>query len=641
MKFLDELRQDVRYTLRSLLRNPAFAFVVISILGLGIGASATIFSCVSSLVLRPLKIDDVGSVAQIVEQLPGTPGRQRVAFANFIDWRNQNDTFEHISAFRFENPALAAAGEPERVLSMRVSADIFPLLHARMALGRPFTSEEDRPGAEPVVVLTNAFWRTRFGGDSSIVGRTVRLDGNAATVIGVLADDPDYFGVARIWTPVGDQRLVQIGIDARVIVFVTLTSVLTALAFGLLPALRLSGPIHFSSRHRARNILVVSEVALALVLLAGAGRLVKSYLRVQNVSPGLRTQNVLTMQVAIPQPKYPRNADVSRFYRDVLDGVGNLPGVESAALVQSLPFAGRSNFAPFDVQGAPAGASNENYGLALQQIISPNYLAAADIKLVAGRFFTADGAGAPDVAVINQALAERVWQGATAVGSRIRIGPPEWGLPWLTIVGVTSNVMHYGLDQKVPLEIYVPFEQAPIRDTVLLVNTESDPMALAGTVRRKIFEIDSDQPASAIRPMTQVIDDSLWQRRVLLQLIVVFAGVALALSSVGVYGVISYSMEQRRKEFGIRIALGAQGGNILRLGISEGMKLTAAGVAIGLIAGVIINKRMTALLYGVEATDFTTYCLITALLFSVAFVAVYLPARKALKVDPVNALKVE
>ena len=163
MKFFDELRQNVRYALRLLLRNPTFALVVISILGLGIGASATIFSFVSSLVLRPLKIDDVRSVAQLFEQLPGTAGRQRVAFANFIDWQNQNDIFEQISAFRFENPAFAAAREPERILAMRASAGIFPLLHARMALGRAFTSDEDRPGAEPVIVLTNAFWRTRFG----------------------------------------------------------------------------------------------------------------------------------------------------------------------------------------------------------------------------------------------------------------------------------------------------------------------------------------------------------------------------------------------------------------------------------------------------------------------------------------------
>ena len=792
MKFFDELRHDVRYAVRLLRRNPAFAVVVVLILGLGIGASATIFSFVSSLVLRPLKIDDVGSVVQLFEQSPGTADRQRVAFANFIDWQTENNVFEYISAFRFENPAFSAVGEPERILSMRASADIFPLLQARMAIGRPFTPDDDRPGAEPVVVLTNAFWRTRFGADPSVIGRTVRLDGNAATVIGVLQDDPDYFGLARVWTPLAlsratngrsthflsavarlkpdvtlqraqaemdliasrltdnridgrqlgvrvlpfqdslvdfiypalsvgmaaaafllliacanvanivlargaartkeiavrsslgasrsrivrqlltesailsstgavagvlickwgvsalvalspqDQRLVDIAMDGRVIVFVTLTSVLTAFAFGLLPALKVSATVRYSTRHRARSILVISEVALAVMLLAGAGLLVKSYLRVQSVSPGLRTQNVLTVQVAVPRAKYPKNVDVSRFYDDVLDRVRDLPGVESAALVQSLPFAGRSNFAPFDVKGAPSIQPNENYGLALQQIVSANYLQSADIQLLAGRFFSdQDGDGAPGVAIINEGLAVRVWKGKPAVGDQIRIGPPEWGLPWLTIVGVTSNVMHYGLDQKLPLEIYVPFSQAPVREMFLVVNTRSEPLALSGTVRKAIFEIDPDQAISAIRAMTQVIDDSLWQRRVLLQLIVLFAGVALALSSVGVYGVISYSMEQRRKEFGIRIALGAQRANILRLGISEGMKLAGAGAAIGLIAGAIINKRMAAVLFEVEPTDLTTYCAITALLLSVAFLAAYLPARKALKVDPTTALKLE
>jgi putative ABC transport system permease protein len=435
----------------------------------------------------------------------------------------------------------------------------------------------------------------------------------------------------------------NITMDGRVVAFVALTSVLTAFAFGLLPALKVTAPLRFSTtRHRMRNILVVSEVALAVVLLAGAGLLVKSFLRVQSVSPGLRTQNVLTIQVAVPQAKYPTNSDISRFYEDTLDRVRNLPGVESGALVQSLPFAGRSNFAPFDAKGAPSLQPNESYGLALQQIISPNYLATSDVQLLAGRFFSdQDGAAASRVAIINEALAARVWKGATAVGSQIRIGPPEWDQPWLTIVGVTSNVMHYGLDQKLPLEIYVPFFQVPTREMFLVVNTQSDPLAFAATVRKTISQIDADQPVSAIRPMAQVIDDSLWQRRVLLQLIVLFAAVALALSSVGVYGVISYSMEQRRKEFGIRIALGAERGNIIRLGISEGMKLASAGAAIGLIAGLIINRRITALLYQVEPTDLTTYCVITALLLSVAFLAAYLPARKALKLDPTTALKLE
>jgi putative ABC transport system permease protein len=795
MQFLDELRHDVRYALRLLRSNPAFALVVISILGLGIGASATVFSFVSSLVLRPLNIDDVGHVAQLFEQLPGTADRQRVAFANFIDWQTQNNVFEYVSAFRFENPAFSAIGEPERILSMRASAEIFPLLHTRMAIGRPFTPDDDRPGAEPVVVLTNAFWRVRFGADPHVVGQKVRLDGNTATVVGVLQEDPDYFGLARVWTPLAlsratngrsthflsavarlkpnitlqraqaemdiiasrltdnridgrrlgvrvlpfqdslvdfiypalsvgmaaaalllviacanianivlargaartkeiavrsslgasrsrivsqlltesailssagavagvlickwgvsalvalspeDQRLVDIAVDGRVLAFVTLTTVLTTFLFGLLPALKVSAPVRYSTRHRARNILVISEVALAVVLLAGAGLLVKSYLRVQSVTPGLRTQNVLTLQVAVPQAKYGRNVDVSRFYDDVLERVRRLPGVESAALVQSLPFAGRSNFATFEVKGAPSIQPNENYGLALQQIVSTNYLQAADIKLIAGRSFSDhDGPGAPGVAVINEALAARVWKGKPAHGDEIRIGPPEWGLPWLTIIGVTSNVMHYGLDQRLPLEIYVPFSQVPVREMFLVVNvvnTQSEPIALAATVRKAIFEFDPDQPISAIRAMNQVIDDSLWQRRVLLQLIVLFAAVALALSCVGVYGAISYSMEQRRKEFGIRIALGAARGNILRLGISEGMKLAAAGALIGLIAGAIINKRMTKLLFEVEPTDLTTYCGITALLLAVAFLAAYLPARKALKVDPTTALKLD
>jgi putative ABC transport system permease protein len=439
-----------------------------------------------------------------------------------------------------------------------------------------------------------------------------------------------------------NQRLVDVRMDQRVLMFVILIAALTSILFGLMPAIKISGPTRFARRHRPRNALIVTEIALAVMLLAGTSLLVKSYLRVQDVSPGIRTQNVLTVEMSIPRETYPSNADVSRFYNRVLTAVNGLPGIDSAATVRTLPFGGRSNFAQFDVRGAPARDSNDQDVLANQQIVSANYFTTAGVKLLAGRFLTdQDGEGAPAVAIINDALARRVWKNEPPVGAQIRIGPPEWGLPWLTIVGVTSNVMHYGLDQKIPLEIYVPFDQVPVRDMAIFLTTRIDPSLLVANVRQKIYEADPDQAASAVRSMEQVIDDSLWQRKVLLWIMLLFAGVALTLSSMAIYGVIAFSVQQRQSEFGIRIALGAQRTHILRIAVGEGMRLVLIGICIGLLGSTAAMSGITKLLYDVQATDPAAFLTIAILLAAAAFIAAYIPARRAATADPMSVLRVD
>ena len=791
-RIFDELFHDTRYGLRLIIRSPGFALVGVLVLGVGIGATATIFSFVSSLVVRPLAIEGVRDVVQIFERFPGTTERQRVAFANFLDWKDQNDVFQEIAVFRFDILTVAGVKEPERILGMKASAAILPLLHTRMAIGRPFTTEEDRPGANPVAVLTNGFWRSHFGANPNVIGQQIRIDGNSATVIGVLAADPEYFGLARVWTPLAlgrepngrsahflsavarlksgmrlgqaqaeldaiasrltdnrvdgrqlgvlvlpfqeslvdflypalsvamaasgflllitcanvanlvlargmlrrrevairtaigasrsrivrqlltesavlsgigaviglfvchwsvralvaispeNQRLVDIGIDQRVLVFVIVIAALTSVIFGLVPAVKISSPTRFARHHRPRNALIIAEIALALMLLAGTSLLLKSYLRVRDVSPGLRTQNVLTVELSIPRATYPGNADVSRFYSRLLEAVNSLPGIESAATISTLPFGGRSNFAQFDVKGAPPRSSDEEYGLANQQVASANYFKTAGVKLLAGRSFSdQDGEGAFPVAIINDALARRVWRTESPIGGQIRIGPPEWGLPWRTIVGVTGNVLHYGLDQKIPLEIYVPFDQSPVRESALFLNTSIDPSVLTGGVRQKIYQVDPDQAASAIRSMEQVIDSSLWQRRVLLWIMLLFGGVALILSSIAVYGVIAFSVQQRQTEFGIRIALGAQHGDILRLAVREGMWLVAIGISSGLIGSIVVTSGIARLLYDVRPTDPEAFVAITILLAIVAFIAAYIPARRATSADPMIVLRTD
>jgi putative ABC transport system permease protein len=759
------------------------------VLGFGIGATATIFSFVNSLVLRPLAIEDVASVVQIAERIPGEVERQRVAYPNFLDWKEQSGVFDQIAAFRFDSLAFAAGQEPEPTLVLKASASIFSLLRSRLASGRAFNAEDDRPDAPTVVIVSNAFWRNHFGGDPGIIGRSVRLDGHEATVVGVLASDPDYFGLAKIWTPLAlsrdpngrtshflsavarlkarvtirqaqteldtialritdnridgrqlgvfivpfqtslvdfiypalsvamaaagfmllitcanvgnlmlargmtrkreiairmslgagrsrivrqlltesagvcsfaalagfalcrwavhaivsmspdNQRLVNVRTDWHVVVFVIVVAMLSAIGLGLFPALRISQSVRFKSDHLTRNVLIVSEVALALVLVTGASLLLKSYARVENVSPGMRTQDLITADLSIPRTRYPANSDISSFYSRVLQSISQIPGVESAALVSTLPFSGRSNFAPFEAEGAVKEPATHNHEFANQQIVSTDYFATAGVKVLAGRSFTDhDTDGTERVAIINQALARRLWNDRDPIGQKIRIGPPEWNQPWLTIVGIGQNVMHYGLDQKIPLEIYQPFNQVPVRDVAVLLYTRMDAAHVAATFREKIFEIDRDEPVSVVRTIGQVIDDSLWQRRTLLSIMILFGSVALILSSMGLYAIIAYSVQQRQAEFGIRVALGAQNSDIVKLAIGEGIRLASAGILIGLVLASILARAVRTLLYDVGSNDPIILAGAVALLGTVALIAAYVPARRAASVDPVSTL---
>jgi putative ABC transport system permease protein len=396
------------------------------------------------------------------------------------------------------------------------------------------------------------------------------------------------------------------------------------------------------SVHRTRNVLVIAEVALALVLVSGASLLLKSYARVESLSPGMRTQDLLTFDLSLPPTRYSANSDISSFYTRVLQAMSTVPGVQSGAVVSTLPFSGRSNFAPFTVKNAANDSPDQNHELANQQIVSANYFATAGVTIFAGRSFTdQDAALAPRVAIINRELASHIWHDQDPIGEQIRVGPPEWNQPWLTIIGVSENVLHYGLDQRVPLEIYQPFAQVPVRDAVVLLHTRMDATSLAQTVRQKIFEIDRDEPVSPLRSIAQVIDDSLWQRRTLLSIMILFGSVALVLSSIGLYGVIAYSVEQRQTEFGIRIALGAQGHDIVKLAIADGIRLAALGVLIGLVLASIAARAVSTLLYDVGSNDPAVFAATIAVLATASIVAAYIPARRATAVDPISRLRAD
>jgi len=446
-------------------------------------------------------------------------------------------------------------------------------------------------------------------------------------------------------------KLQDVKTDASVLAFTLLMSLLTGVLFGLFPALQASradvqlalkegGDRTQSGRqNRLRGLLVVSEIALAMVLLVGAGLLVRSFIRILSVTPGFEQRNLLTMMAPAVGAKYAQAEHVRAFYRDALERVNALPGVESAGIVNNLPFGGNMDMYGFHVEEKPLAnpaeaPSAERYG------VSPDYLRAMGIPILRGRGFTEqDTANAPLVALISRNTARRVWQDEDPIGKRIRLGGPDDALR--TIVGIVGEVNHYGLDIAPDLQAYIPHDQWTGSSMRLVIRASVDPVSLAGAVRNAIRAVDADTPVYQIATMRQLISTSVAQRRFTLVLLGAFAAIALLMSAIGIYGVMSYTVSQRTQEIGIRVALGAQTGDVLKLVIKQGMSQVIAGALIGLTGASAATRLMEGLLFGVKATDPLTFSMLPLLLISVALLACYIPARRAAKVDPLVALRRE
>ncbi|MGH9937148.1 MAG: ABC transporter permease, partial [Blastocatellia bacterium] len=446
-------------------------------------------------------------------------------------------------------------------------------------------------------------------------------------------------------------KLQDVKTDARVLTFTLLVSLLTGVLFGLFPALQASradvqlalkegGDRTQSGRqNRFRSLLVVSEIALAMVLLVGAGLLIRSFIRILSVTPGFEQRNLLTMMTPAIGAKYAREQQVRAFYRYALERVKALPGVESAGIVSNLPFGGDYDMSGFHVEEKPLAnpaeaPSAERYG------VSPDYLRAMGIPILRGRGFTEqDTANAPLVALISRNTARRVWQDEDPIGKRIRLGGPDDALR--TIVGIVGEVNHYGLDIAPDLQAYVPHDQWTGSSMRLVIRASVDPVSLTGAVRNAIRAVDADTPVYQIATMRQLISTSVAQRRFTLVLLGAFAAIALLMSAIGIYGVTSYTVSQRTQEIGIRMALGAQTGDVLKLVIKQGMSQVIAGALIGLTGASAATRLMEGLLFGVKATDPLTFSMLPLLLISVALLACYIPARRAAKVDPLVALRRE
>ena len=807
---LTDFIQDLRYAGRMQLKNPGFTIVAVIALALGIGANTAIFSVVNSVLLRPLPYKDPERLVMVWEDASkfGYP-RDTPAVANFVDWRDQNTVFEGMAAIADKSFNLTGTGDPERLEGRRVSANLFPLLGVDPQLGRTFTSAEDQPGSDKVVVLSYALWQRRFGGDNSIVGKPLSLNGETYTVVGVMparfqfptSDDALWVPIAftsqqlvsrgshylqvlarlkpgtsleqaqtemhtiaarlsqqypnsntdlgaavtslhehlvgdirpallillgavglvlliacanvanlllaraavrqkeiavrialgarrwrlirqfltesvllsaiggvvglaiaygglfllRAFIPENISQAKQISIDLKVLGFTFMVAMITGLVFGLAPALQAArfnqtetlkeggrDSATGSGGKRIRSVLVMAEVAVSLVLLIGAGLLINSFLRLRNVDPGFRSDNLLTMKFVLPEPKYAEFEKRTAFYNDLIQRVQSLAGVKSAAVTTNLPLYRQGNSIGISIEGQPPPPPGKE-NIAVTRIVSPGYFDTMGIPLLSGRQLSdQDTETTPNVVVISEAMARRHWPGEDAVGKRIGAGRIEKPEDWIQVIGVVKDVRQFELTADPRPQMYLSYRQAAFfapRD--LVVKTEVDPASLAATVRKTVWEIDKDQPVSNIRTMEEILLESIARQRFSMLLLAIFAGVAMILAAVGIYGVMSYSVAQRTHEIGIRMALGAQTSTVLKLAVSYGLKLVVVGVAIGLIAAFALTRVMSTLLFGVTATDPATFTLISLLLILVAAIASYIPARRATKVDPIIALRYE
>jgi putative ABC transport system permease protein len=798
-----DLFGDLKIACRRLIRQPGLSLMVVGMLGLGIGGNTAIFSILNGLFIRPLPFHDAERLVDLDETAPKWNLEfLGISYPDFHAWREQNRVFDGMAVWDQESFNLSAQETAERIEGAQVTYDLASVLGIQPILGRDLRAEDDRPGAARVALLGFGLWQRTFGGVPDVIGKTLRLDSEAYTVVGVLPPEAVIPDDAQLWIPLaadpyehrgwflngvgrlkegitpdraredltrvhramvevrpaneitspivtplrerylGDYRLLtsllqgavgvilliacanaaglmlargtgrsgEIGVraalgatrsrivrelmtesfvlsgcggllgliladvgltgltsvmpdqlprwvsfevDSRFMLFCLLITVVAAILSGLAPALQASRTNVHGALRRATagssgptgkrigfNALVVGEVALALVLLIGAALLVRAFLQVQKVETGFRPDNVLTFRVTLPSAKYAKADQRVSFFNDLLERSRALPGVQAAGAITSPPLGGHwGDF--FEVESARPLGPDEQDPVTLVRVITPDYFQAMGVTLVSGRPFTEhDGRaeGAP-IVIVNETFVRTFWPDADPLGKRIRYR--EEGSPWFTVVGVTRDVKHYGLDAKMRPGVYVPYLQTPVRTMAVALRSASDPTSLVSPVREIVRGMDADLPVHEVATMSQRLDESLRIRRSYSSLFGLFAAVALVLACGGVYGVISHAVNQRTHEIGIRMALGAREGQVLRQVLGRGLVLVSAGVLLGLVGAFWASGLLETFLFGVSGSDPITYVVVTLLLTAVAFVAMLLPARRAARIDPNRALHVE
>ena len=456
--------------------------------------------------------------------------------------------------------------------------------------------------------------------------------------------------------PAGIAPMTGNGVDARVLLFTFVISLSTGILFGIIPASRVS-QLHLtyslkqgggqsgvgSGGHRLRDALVVCEVALAIVLLAGAALLIRSLQNLYDLDPGFRADRVLVMRTPLPRQKYEAFAPRVAFYDQVLAKVETIPGVVSAGYTTWVPLTNYGGATGITIEGKPEPAPGSIL-IPNTRIISLDYMKTLQMKLVEGRAIEArDGAGTLPVALINQTMARNYWPGENPIGKNFKVGEYKEKAPWITVIGIVGDVHQAGLDAPARAEMYLPYQQQDFgyEPEYLAVLTSGDPMALAEIVRQQIWSVDKEQPVAGVMPLEDLVDENLSSRRMQASLLGGFAGLALLLVTLGIYAVLSFAVTQRTQEIGVRVALGAQPRDVLRMIFSQGFKLFLIGAAIGLASAVVLSRALVHLLYGVSAYDPASFAVVTILLAVVALLACYIPARRATRVDPLVALRYE
>jgi putative ABC transport system permease protein len=829
IRLIDTVFQDLRYGARMLLKHKGFTIVASLTLALGIGANTAIFSVVNAVMLNPFAYPDADQIMYLSQyDLKRSVDTVMVTYPNFLDWQKQQNSFTHLAAARTQTFSLTGGAEPVYVNGAMISPEAFPLIKLPPILGRVFTEQDNRPGAPRTAVLSYAFWQSRFSGESDVIGRTMLLDNQAYTVIGVMPPDFKFWG-SEIWVPYGlfgdedyatDRRFfsstgavgrlkpdvtitqaraelsviaarlaeqypdsnkdfgakivplsataeqirqallalsgavglvlliacanvanlliardagraqelairaalgagrarllrqmlleslplallgglaglllarsglvlilklvpedlipaeANIVIDARALGFTLLLTLLTTLICSLLPALRFSSAaalegLRNSMRpgagapvgQRTRGALIILEVAMSVVLLVGAGLLIKSFARLQQVELGFNMESLLAIDLSLSSDKYRQPQKLELFYREALERVNATPGVESAAFMNSAPFSNLGAALPLIREGQVFNNIEELSDRVCRYLITHgDTLSALGTPLILGRGLTAqDTSNSQPVAVINEAAAEKFFPGEYPLGKRIRLGLPDnliqpGMLPegmekpsWHTVVGIAKTHRQLIVGKEFREAAFIPLAQAPqvtmlLNSSTLLVRSTIDPASLVTAVRRQIHSVDPDLPFAKVAAMESRIYDALKPQRFNTFLMGLFAALALLLAAVGLYGVLSYSVAQRRHEIGVRMALGAQTRDVLGLVLRHGMTLTLIGMAIGLVAAIGLTRLIKTLLVGVSATDPVTFIVIALLFAMVALLACYLPARRATKVDPMVALRSE
>ncbi len=811
---METLLQDLRFGIRTLTKSPGFAIVALLTLALGIGANSAIFSVINAILLRPLAYQNPDQLVLINHNYQKINLKASVSAFGYTHYRDNAKSFESISAITGWAANLTGEGEPERLTGQTVTANFFDLLGAKAAMGRTFAVGEDSEGKNRVVVLSHGFWQRRFASDKSILNKTLSLNGENYTVVGVMPPSFQYgreIGmIVDLWAPivftpqqlspdsltneflsvvgrlrvgvtqeqaqaemrniasnlrqqymqgadatnwdllltsfrqfvVGDistmlwivmlvvgfvlliacanvanlllaraaarqkeiavrtalgagrwriirqlltesvllsvfggalglligywgvkalvslnedriPRASEISLDWRVMLFTFGVSIVTGVLFGIVPALQTTrADLHetlkeggrsgsASTKQWIRSSLVVVEIALALAVLVGAGLLVKSFLHVQQVNPGFNPQGLLTLQLSLPATKYSEAPQRANFYKQVISDVRSLPGVQSVGAISVLPLSGGGSSGSFRIEGRdiPQGQSMPH---GARWAATPDYFKTMGIPLIRGRYFEErDTAESLPVAVIDQSLAQKYWPNEDPVGKRISFeGTPDKRI-WREIVGIVGHVKHTDLEGESRAQYYMPHQQRPQAGMALVIRTPNDPNALSGSVRGVIKTADGDLPVFRVRTMDQFVADSMTQRKFALLLICVFACLALLLSAIGLYGVMAYSVTQRTHELGLRMALGAQASDVLKLVVKQGMLLAVVGLGLGVVGAIFLSRLMKTMLFNVSATDPLVFVGIALTLAAVALLACFVPARRATKVDPMVALRYE